>query len=268
MTVAQGRTGEYPCPVSDVRPRGRIWSAPRGSRIPTGHPRSTRPAPRPPASSPTTPRGCPRSSSTTPSTSPPPRRRSRAGSPRPRTTSGSSSRRSAAARGARSAPRIPTETAAWLTTPYRHFGARLGCVLLRVDESTHFDEGALARLLAAWPGDIPVAFEFQHASWDMDETHALLRAHGAGLVATDLDDADEPVLRRVGPFLYLRLRRTVITDADVAPLGGAAPAVPRRRPRRVRLPAPRRGRHERGPRGALRMDFVQRTSQVPPEGTS
>lgn len=110
----------------------------------------------------------------------------------------------------------PTETATWLTTPYRHFGERLGAVLLRVDESTHFDEAALARLLVAWPADVPIAFEFQHASWDMDETHALLRAHGAGLVATDLDDADEPVLRRVGPFLYLRLRRTTITDDDLA----------------------------------------------------
>ena len=45
--------------------------------------------------------------------------------------------------------------------------------------------------------------------------HAILRAHDAGLVATDQDDADEPVLRRIGPFLYLRLRRTTITDADL-----------------------------------------------------
>ena len=109
----------------------------------------------------------------------------------------------------------PTETATWLTTPYRHFGARLGCVLLRVDESTQRDEAALERLLAAWPRDIPVAFEFLHASWEMDEVHALLRAHHAGLVATDLDGADEPPLRRIGPFLYLRLRRTAIEEADL-----------------------------------------------------
>src|SRR5262245_32874515 len=82
----------------------------------------------------------------------------------------------------------PSETAAWLTAPYRLFGERLGCVLLRVDESTHRDDAALERLLAAWPRDVRVALEFQHPSWEMDEVHAILRAHDATLVATDLDD--------------------------------------------------------------------------------
>ena len=43
----------------------------------------------------------------------------------------------------------------------------------------------------------------------------ILREGGAALVATDVDDADEPPLRRIGAFLYLRLRRTVLTDTDV-----------------------------------------------------
>jgi uncharacterized protein YecE (DUF72 family) len=110
----------------------------------------------------------------------------------------------------------PAETVAWLTAPYRLFGEQLGCVLLRVDEKMPRDDGALARLLAVWPRDLPVAFEFQHASWEMDETHAILRDAGAALVATDVDGADEPPLRRIGSFLYLRLRRTTMTDADVA----------------------------------------------------
>jgi uncharacterized protein YecE (DUF72 family) len=109
----------------------------------------------------------------------------------------------------------PTESTTWLTAPYRHFGDRLGAVLLRVEASTKVDLAMLERLLAAWPRDIPIAFELQDPSWDLDEVHAILRAHGAGLVATDADDADEPVLRRIGPFLYLRLRRTVISDADL-----------------------------------------------------
>jgi uncharacterized protein YecE (DUF72 family) len=109
----------------------------------------------------------------------------------------------------------PTETTTWLTTPYRHFGDRLGAVLLRVEASTKVDLAMLERLLAAWPQDIPIALELQDPSWDLDEVHAILRAHDAGLVATDADDADEPVLRRIGPFLYLRLRRTSITDADL-----------------------------------------------------
>jgi uncharacterized protein YecE (DUF72 family) len=109
----------------------------------------------------------------------------------------------------------PAETVAWLTGPYRLFGERLGCVLLRVDATVQGDDAALERLLAAWPRDIPVALEFQHPSWEMDEVHALLRAAGAALVATDLDDREESVLRRIGGFLYLRLRRTTITEADV-----------------------------------------------------
>ena len=58
--------------------------------------------------------------------------------------------------------------------------------------------------------------EFQHASWHVDETFEPLRAAGAVLCTTDLDDLDEPPpIRRTGPFLYLRLRRTAHTDADL-----------------------------------------------------
>lgn len=110
----------------------------------------------------------------------------------------------------------PSESVAWLTAPYRHFGERLGPVLLRMDASVARDDAALERLLDAWPRDIPVAFELQHPSWEMDEVHALLRAAGAALVATDVDEQDEPVLRRMGGLLYLRLRRSVITETDVA----------------------------------------------------
>jgi len=109
----------------------------------------------------------------------------------------------------------PAESVEWLTTPYRLFGERLGCVLFRVDASIKRDDEALGRLMATWPRDIPVAFELQDPSWVMDEVHAILRAGGAALVATDLDDGDEPPLRRIGSFLYLRLRRTAFMDADV-----------------------------------------------------
>jgi uncharacterized protein YecE (DUF72 family) len=109
----------------------------------------------------------------------------------------------------------PAETVSWLTTPYRLFGGRLGCVLFRVDASVRRDDEALGRLVAAWPRDIPIAFEFQDPSWEMDEVHTILREGGAAAVATDLDDLDEPPLRRIGDFLYLRLRRTTMTNADV-----------------------------------------------------
>lgn len=109
----------------------------------------------------------------------------------------------------------PAESVAWLTTPYRLFGERLGCVLFRVDAPVKRDDEALGRLMTAWPRDVPVAFEFQDPSWEMDEVHAILREGGAALVATDQDDLDEPPLRRIGACLYLRLRRTTLGDGDV-----------------------------------------------------
>jgi uncharacterized protein YecE (DUF72 family) len=49
--------------------------------------------------------------------------------------------------------------------------------------------------------------ELQHPSWHVDETFGALRAAGAVLCATELDDRPAPDLRVTGPFLYLRLRR-------------------------------------------------------------
>ena len=109
----------------------------------------------------------------------------------------------------------PSETVGWLTAPYRLFGERLGSVLLRVPHNLVRDDERLATLLAAWPGDVPLTIEFQHPSWQADEVHEQLRTHSAALCATDLDDAPEPDLRLTGRHLYLRLRRTDYSAADV-----------------------------------------------------
>jgi uncharacterized protein YecE (DUF72 family) len=96
----------------------------------------------------------------------------------------------------------------WLTGPYRAFGDRLGTVLVRVPEGVRRDDGRLAALLAAWPGDLPLVLELQDPSWDVDETTDALATRGAVLCVTDLPDAAAPpTLRRTGSFLYLRLRR-------------------------------------------------------------
>jgi uncharacterized protein YecE (DUF72 family) len=88
-------------------------------------------------------------------------------------------------------------------------------VLFRVPATTKRDDDALGHLLAAWPGDLPLTVEFQHASWLVDETLAQLASAGAALCATDLDDGDPPDLRVTGPFVYLRLRRSHYTDEDL-----------------------------------------------------
>ena len=106
------------------------------------------------------------------------------------------------------------ESVPWLTEPLPAFGERLGAVLFRIDAKAARDDGRLARLLDAWPRSIPLVLEAQHASWHVDETFAALRAAGAVLCTTDLDDrAETPDIRRTGPFLYLRLRRTAYDDA-------------------------------------------------------
>jgi uncharacterized protein YecE (DUF72 family) len=102
----------------------------------------------------------------------------------------------------------PAESVPWLTTPLRRFGDRLGTVLFRVPEGVARDDERLAVMLAVWPRDLPLAMEFQEASWHVDETFAALASIGAALVTTDLpEDPEPPTIRRTGALLYLRLRR-------------------------------------------------------------
>jgi len=111
------------------------------------------------------------------------------------------------------------ESVGWLTRPLDGFGSRLGSVLYRIPgEVARTDERheRLTRLLELWPERFPLTMEFQDPTWQVDETFALLRAHGAVLCTTDLDELDEPpILRVTGQFLYLRLRRTTYSDIDL-----------------------------------------------------
>lgn len=109
------------------------------------------------------------------------------------------------------------ETVSWLTDPYRLFGQRLGAVLFRVPAELQRDDARLAALLAAWPDELPLAVELQHPSWYDDEVLALLRRRGAALCATETDDSPRPPdLRLTGSWLYVRLRRSSYTAAELA----------------------------------------------------
>jgi uncharacterized protein YecE (DUF72 family) len=107
----------------------------------------------------------------------------------------------------------PEATLAWLIAPYRHFGERLGSVLFRIPANIPRDDTRLAAMLRVWPRDVPLTVEAQDPSWAVDETFAALSAAGAAWCATDLDDAEQPDIRLTGPWLYLRLRRTVYDEA-------------------------------------------------------
>lgn len=107
----------------------------------------------------------------------------------------------------------PTTSIPWLTEPLPAFGERLGAVLFRVPGEVPRDDDRLGAMLAVWPRSIPLVVEAQHESWHVDETFAALRDAGAVLCTTDLDGHDDPPdIRRTGPFLYLRLRRTTADE--------------------------------------------------------
>lgn len=108
----------------------------------------------------------------------------------------------------------------WLTGPYRLFGDRLGGVLYRLPDSVHRNDARLRQLLGAWPVDMPLMVEMQNADWQVDEVFDLLSRHSATLCATDLDDRDAPDLRLTGRSIYLRLRRTTYSEADLADWAG------------------------------------------------
>jgi uncharacterized protein YecE (DUF72 family) len=108
------------------------------------------------------------------------------------------------------------QTVDWLTAPYRLFGDRLGAVLYRIPENMHRDDAKLRLLLQAWPADMPIVVEMQNLEWHVDEVFELLSRHSAVLCATDLDDRDAPDLRLTGRSIYLRLRRSTYSQADLA----------------------------------------------------
>ena len=167
-----------------------------------------------------------------------------------------------APRGAGGLPLLP-QGPAWRGLPClvgrgrrRRRGAALaGGIVRRLRRSAGLRAAERARVgcsatTTPWPGcsmrgpaDLPLALELPHPSWvGRRGPRAAGRSTGSPLVATDYDGADEPDLRRIGPFLYLRLRRTTYSEADLVRWARSAGALPGRRARRLRVPPPRRGR--------------------------
>ena len=116
----------------------------------------------------------------------------------------------------------PADSVAWLTEHLDTFGDRLGAVLFSVAENVRrredgSSETGLERLLAAWPSEITLVMEFQHASWHVDDVFALLRAGNAVLCATERpEDELPPTLRLTGGTLYVRLRRHAYAHVEIA----------------------------------------------------
>ena len=84
----------------------------------------------------------------------------------------------------------------------------LGCVLVQLPPSFKADFGRLEAFLSMpeMQGIGRVAFEFRHASWFVEATWSLLRAHGAGLCVAESEDLQTPEVHTAPDFACYRLR--------------------------------------------------------------
>jgi uncharacterized protein YecE (DUF72 family) len=83
---------------------------------------------------------------------------------------------------------------------------RRGPLLFQLPPSLRRDLPLLTDFLYALP-PMPLAIEFRHASWHVDEVYAALAEHGAALAIMESDE-DEAGMTFVGPLVYLRLHRS------------------------------------------------------------
>lgn len=108
---------------------------------------------------------------------------------------------------------------AWLYEALAGLGERLGVVLYQLPPQMRVDVPRLQAFLAALPKGVPAAFEFRHPSWAEEGVFAALREYNAALCVTD-NETGTPLLPHMGTadFAYLRLRREMYDDSDLAAL--------------------------------------------------
>lgn len=91
-----------------------------------------------------------------------------------------------------------------ITEGWRELGDRAGVLLLQLPPGMARDDGRLDTVLGCLPADIPVAVEFRHPSWHVEEVFGLLERHGAAYCV--MSGAHLPcVLRVTTGFAYVRL---------------------------------------------------------------
>jgi uncharacterized protein YecE (DUF72 family) len=83
-------------------------------------------------------------------------------------------------------------------------GDRAGVLLVQLPPGMQREDGVLEHFLMVMPGEIPVAVELRHPSWQAEEVLAILERHAAAYVV--MSGAGLPcVLRVTAPFAYVRL---------------------------------------------------------------
>lgn len=108
------------------------------------------------------------------------------------------------------------EEAAYFFTTVALLGDKLGGVLLQFPASLRANLPRLEAFLRLIPATIPCAFEFRSPTWLEAGVAGVLHEHGYSLCTADSDEqpAAEPLANAA--WGYLRLRRAVYTEADLA----------------------------------------------------
>jgi uncharacterized protein YecE (DUF72 family) len=104
------------------------------------------------------------------------------------------------------------EEAGYLFETLEALGPRLGVVLFQLPPHARAGVEKLGAFLDLVPDDLPVAFEFRHASWRDEAVFAALSRRGAAWVTADNDGVEPPELPRTSALTYLRLRAVSYTD--------------------------------------------------------
>jgi uncharacterized protein YecE (DUF72 family) len=99
------------------------------------------------------------------------------------------------------------EPEAWVTridAGWHELGDKRGVLLVQLALGHARDDARLDYFLAAMPDWIPIAVEFRHPSWQVEEVFALLERHNAAYCV--MSGASLPcVLRATASFAYVRM---------------------------------------------------------------
>ena len=93
---------------------------------------------------------------------------------------------------------------------------RLGVVLFQLPPNMKKDLERLDNFLTLLSPETPATFEFRHATWFDDEVLQVLRSHNRPLCVSDTDDLPASHIDSTADWGYLRLRRVVYQDHDLA----------------------------------------------------
>ncbi len=97
---------------------------------------------------------------------------------------------------------------------------KLGCVLVQLPPYFRKDLGLLNDFADRYSTMFPMAFEFRHESWDSDDVRKMLGDKHLALVLAETDDhKPDRKAGLIGPFVYLRLRKTDYHDDELADWG-------------------------------------------------